>query len=275
MKKIVSLLAFITTIVLMSCNKHTADVLATPSAARDTDTALVRLTRVDIANLPSPYYHFTYNDSGYATAIDFGSGFFQYQLQYENRRLKKMTNTVDGGSLQYTYSKGNVSDVDEFLGSTGEHAGHYDLRYDASQRLTVLEYARFANNGEDSIAERRFEFSYYPSGNLSSYKSFWLDNTGQLAWASTTSFDNYDNGTNVDDFGLYKEFFNHFLYLPAVKLQINNPAISHVAGVNNDYEITYSFTYADKFPQSKITTMRQTRGSQAGHVITGNTRYTY
>jgi hypothetical protein len=274
MKKIVFQLVILAALALISCNKHTADILVTPSAGRNIDTALVRLTRVDIANLPSPYYRFTYNDSGYATTIHFASGFFQYELQYGNKRLKRMTNIVNGDFLAYTYRDGNVTDVDEYMGSNGERFGHYDLAYDASHRLTTLEYARFDNNG-DSIAERRFNFNYHSSGNLAWYKSYWRDNAGQLAWVSTTSFDDYDNGMNVDDFGLYKEFFEHFLYLPAVKLLKNNPRSSHVIGVNNDYEITYSFSYNNKLPLTKTTTMRQTRGSEAGQVRVGRTEYTY
>ena len=59
-----------------------------------------------------------------------------------------------------------------------------------------------------------------------------------------------------------KEFFDTYLFLPQVKLQKNNPLKQQITGVQNDYEITYTYDFQNNLPVKKTGIMTQTRGSR-------------
>ena len=238
------------------------------------DTTLTRLKQIEISNLPSPYYHFTYNDSGYATHIDFASGFFRYDVTYNNRRISKLTNNVNGDWLQYQYQNGKVIAIDEFSGITGTALQRYEFSYDFMQRLVHVEWFIITGNNE-KILDKKADLKYTNDSNLSEYSYSIRMDDGTIQWISTTTYGNYDNKKNVDDFGLIKQFFEHLLYLPGVRLQMNNPMSGTMISAANTYEINYQYQYSQDRPISKISKIRQTRGANAGREVTSNTTYTY
>jgi hypothetical protein len=65
------------------------------------------------------------------------------------------------------------------------------------------------------------------------------------------------------------------LYLPGIKLQVNNPRNLLITGPQNDYEISYTWQYQNGVPVSKQTKVIKVRGNQAGQEITASTSYSY
>ena len=149
----------------------------------------------------------------------------------------------------------------------------YNMSYEGS-RLRELTLYRFLTPA-DSVAERKVELFYSTSGNLSSYKDYWRNGSGMLTLSTTFVFSEYDNGTNVDDFYLFKNFFEDVLFLPQVKIQRNNPGLVQIKGAENDYEIRYNYTYQNGLPIQKQGVFRQTRGSGSGGTTNLLTTFSY
>src|SRR5688572_14232895 len=57
-------------------------------------TRNVKVKDVNVEHLPSPFFHFEYDPFGLAKRISFASGFYIYDLKYDNRKLLKMTNII-------------------------------------------------------------------------------------------------------------------------------------------------------------------------------------
>jgi len=91
----------------------------------------------------------------------------------------------------------------------------------------------------------------------------------------TDQFSNYDQGTNVDDFYLTKDFFDAYLFLPQVKLQRNNPKEHVITGHQNDYEISYTYEYQNNLTVTKTGMMRQIRGKGSGQSLQITNRFSY
>lgn len=260
---------------VLACTKN-PEVLPNPQPLpppMDIDTARVRLKQFQITNLPSPYYQFVYNDSGYATNINFASGFYRYLLGYNNKRLVIMTETANGDKLVYSYNHGNVSTIDEYSGITGTRIWHYEFDYDLMQRLVKARW--FFINGSDSALDKVAELKYHADGNLSEYKSSIRMDDGTIQWAATYTYNNYDDKTNVEDFGMLKNFFEHLLYLPSVRFQLNNPGTSKYVSTAKEREITYQYQYLENLPLVKTTTMHEIKGPEAGRTVTSTTQYSY
>jgi hypothetical protein len=117
---------------------------------------------------------------------------------------------------------------------------------------------------------------YYPDGNLEQYDDYNSINGGDITLTNSVKFTGYDQGINVDDFYLLKNFWDDLLFLPQVKLQKNNPAHVTMTGINIDYTIDYLYQYnADKLPTQNYNTITVTRGSGAGQQYTGTDRFSY
>jgi len=280
MKKLsntIGLFMCVLVVLISACSKNPADPapIPVPPPVNVIDTARVRLKQIEIPNLPSPYFEFVYNDSGYATHINFASNFFKYELEYNNKRISRMTNQINGDKLVYQYQNGNVSAIDQYSGITGFRLWHYEFAYDVMQKLVNVKWYVFPSNGSDSLLEKVADLKYGADGNLSEYKYSIRMDDGSMQWGSTYTFSNYDKKINVDDFGMLKQFFDHLLYLPAVKFQTNNPASSKISSTVNEFEINYQYQYQGNLPQAKTTTIRQTKGSDAGRVTTSTTQYSY
>ena len=117
--------------------------------------------------------------------------------------------------------------------------------------------------------------TYQADGNLSTIESYFDITGGALSLEKTDRFSNYDNKTNVDDFYLVKEFFDTYLFLPQVKLQKNNPLKQQITGVQNDYEITYTYDFQNNLPVRKTGLMKQTRGSGSGQTLQITNQFNY
>ncbi|HEX2607221.1 MAG TPA: hypothetical protein VHK91_07570, partial [Flavisolibacter sp.] len=99
--------------------------------------------------------------------------------------------------------------------------------------------------------------------------------SGKLTPSRTLSFSNYDKGTNVDGFYVFKTFFEDVLYLPGIRFQVNNPGLVSIDGAENDYTIRYTYTYRNSLPMERQGTMVQTSGKGKGFRMALHTRYSY
>jgi hypothetical protein len=258
----------------LACNKSSH--FPPPVEQEPNDIAAVKLKEIIVSSLPSPYYHFTYNNEGYVMTINYASDLFQYTLQYQNNRVKSMVNAVNQDSLVYRYTNKKITAIDTYSGMSDERIAHHDLAYDLKGHLIKLWWYVIPHPNGDSLLERVVEIQYNAAGNIDRYNNHFMDENGELSITVHYAFEDYDDNINVEDFGLLKSFFEDLIYLPSVKLQKNNPRKLRISSSENEFEITYNFTYNDKkLPVEKQTTTKQIRGSNAGRVTTSTTTYSY
>ncbi len=219
------------------------------------DARTVLLKEIVSQTLPNPYFHFVYDSLRYIKQINFAAGFNIYNVEYEYKRVKKMTNTTTGNFLLYSYSNKQVAEINEFSALTGDKIFSYRFVYNNNHQLTQVLWFDFSNGGEGSLFKKS-ELTYHPDGNLDIIDHFTIA-AGQVNWTKTIQFSEYDNKTNVDDFYLLGDFFDTFLFLPQVKLQKNNPGKQLVTAPEGDSEIAYTYCYENNLPVEKMGVMRE------------------
>jgi hypothetical protein len=113
----------------------------------------------------------------------------------------------------------------------------------AGDKLIQLERNRRVPGG--SIIDKTMSFSYYPDGNLFELTEHRPAIDGvQNETTIKDRFEQYDTGVNVDAFGLiHNDFFDHFVLLPAVKLQKANPRRVTRTGDADNYRVDYTYSY--------------------------------
>lgn len=217
MKKIFIPVLAILLVAAIGCKKDDNTTPPPPPVSLD-DARTVLLKDVVVEKLPSPYFHFTYDNQKYVTQINFASGFSIYDVEYENKRVKKMTNIINGASILYTYSNNQVSEINEFSGITADKKLSYKLSYNTNKQLIQVLWFEFFSNSNGDLYKKS-ELKYHPDGNLASMDHYHRTSPGQLSLEKRDEFSEYDNKTNVDDFYLLEDFFDTFLFLPQVKFQ--------------------------------------------------------
>jgi len=268
---VLPVLALLTGMSFTACDKKPEHI----NPQQPLDTVSIRLKEMVVSNLPSPHYKFQYNNERFVTALEHSSGLVKYELEYANGRLRKMTEKMFGDSLIYSYSGSNVSAIDVYSGITGKREWHHEFTYNQQRKLLKAEWFVIAGTGTNLIRERKMEFMYRSDGNLAHYTDYFADVNGEYGPYTVVAFDQYDDKINVDDFDLLKYNFGHVVYLPGIRLQNNNPRYRHQENAVNEFEITYSYTYNDRLPMVKTTTVKKLRGDNAGLTTTGNTTYSY
>lgn len=258
----------------IGCKKNDTILQPQEPAFPPDDARTVLLKEVVAQSLPNPYFHFTYDDQRYVTEINFASGFAIYHVEYENKRVKKMTNMQNANSLLYSYNNNQVTEINEFSGQTGNKVFSYRFSYNTSHQLTELLWFEFSTNANGNLFKKAI-LTYQADGNLAAVEHYYNVSGGQLTLEKTDRFSNYDNKTNVDDFYLVKDFFDTYLFLPQVKLQKNNPLKQHITGVQNDYEITYTYDFQDNLPVKKTGMMKRTRGTGSGQTLQITNQFSY
>lgn len=269
-----SVIAFVFIVLIASCKKSIDD--SKPSTPPLTDKRTVLLKEVLIERLPSPYFQFTYNDSNFVTNINYASNLIRWQLQYENGRVKKMINTLNNDFLVYNYTEGRVASIRHISAQDGKPAWRYDFTYNNIGQLEEIRWWAFPVPGGDSVLDRKVLLQYQADGNLSKYDDYRRSLSGDFSLTITVELKDYDQGVNVDDFYLLKDFFDDLLFLPQVKLQKNNPRQLTWHGVDEDIIFNYSYQYDNnKLPLEKDYTILVTRGTNAGSQFTGRDQFLY
>jgi hypothetical protein len=237
----------------------------------------VLLKDIIIPHLPSPYYHFEYGPDSLINKTNFASGYFIYDVFYNNNRISEMRNNilVNHDTLRYVYDiNGRVVTVN-FIDQNNVLKRHVVFTYDAGKVSRIL-WDHKANDGE-FITDRTLSFTYHPDGNLKDMTDYRPAIPGAEEINFATHFDNYDDKVNVDDFTLIHDgIHDHFLILPGLQLQKNNARKEWVTGITDQYTVEYNFTYnADDTPVLKSGEFTFTSGSQAGQKLNVSTSYSY
>lgn len=271
----VLIVAVIITSLVASCNKEMIPVTFPPIGQPIADKRSIPLKEVFEQNLPSPYFKLVYDDSGYASIISFADGIQTYTLGYLNQRINKMVNTKNNEVLTYHYTGVDVSNI-TLHNAAGKKLRSFKFYYNHTRQLTRVDYFYVPNaNPQDSLLERKVLLQYNDKGNLSRKEGYELNNHNELLLSHIIQYDDYDNGINVDDFYLLKDFFDHLLFLPQVKLQINNPKLVTIKSDQADFRIDYTYTYSNQLPVSKSGRMEQVRGENPGQVFEFINQFTY
>lgn len=235
------------------------------------------LKDVNVTSLPSPYYHFEYGSGGQITRVAFASDFLSYNVVYQVGRITELHDSTAGNRdrLQYVYDlAGRVARVD-YIDPTNTIFARVTLTYDGD-RLIRLDRERTLAGA--MTLNKTMTFSYGADGNLEEIVDHRPEISGQQA-ASTTidRFEQYDDGVNVEAFGLiHNDFFDHVVLLPDVRLQRGNPAREFFTGGGVDYRFDFTYTYdAQQRPVLKTGTATILTGPDSGQVTPLSTAYSY
>jgi hypothetical protein len=226
----------------------------------------VLLKDIVIPNLPSPYYHFDYDAQGMVRSVSFASGLTTYNVTYAAGRISEIRNNTIANQdrLVYVYDDaGRVAAIRE-TDASGVVFTVLFFTY-AGDKLIELERDQRVIGG--FIIDKTMSFSYYPDGNLLELTEHRPAIDGlQPETTVKDKFEQYDNGINVDSFGLiHDDFFDHLVLLPAVQLQKSNPRRVTRTGDTDNYTVEYTYTYdAQSRPLTANGDLTFTTGSRSG-----------
>ena len=248
---------------LAGCKKDKVQVPETEDPPIDVHTILLK--DMIVKNLPSPYYHFEYDDSSFITHVNVQSGLALYDLSYLNGRISQMSNNtfVNKDKLQYEYVDGKVSKI-KYINKEGVFFKQNILTYNSSKQLITVEWD-IVNADESLTPERIIQLDYYADGNLFKVNDHWMEIPGRQPETSyVDTYENYDTKSNVDAFAILHKISDHLFLLPAVVLQKNNPLKETRTGDGLNYAITYTYTYINNLPVKKDGDMIFLNGNNAG-----------
>ncbi|HEY8969577.1 MAG TPA: hypothetical protein VIM64_10800 [Puia sp.] len=256
----------------ISCHK---DPMPPPN--RPSDIAAVRLKDINEPHLPSPFYHFEYNDSGYITNASFSSGLGIYDLVYSNKRLFQMKMNIlpNKDILQYSYLNDDVVTIN-ITDKNGINYRRAYLTYTPSHQLKQLDWVlKIADGG--FVPEQTLLLSYYSDGNLKELTTHYHAVGSQTEALFTDRFENYDDKINVDAFTLLHSDQNHHLYLlPGIKIQLNNARRNIRTGDGVNYDVSYTYTYDTKGrPAFRSGDLLWLSGSDSGKHFQVSTTFSY
>jgi hypothetical protein len=236
----------------------------------------VLLKDVDVTSLPSPYYHLDYEPGARITRVSFASGFFVYDVLYQDSRVTELRNNALGNMdrLQYVYDPAGRVETVNYVDPTGTIFARVRLTYDGD-RLSRLDRERKLQAG--FTIEKTMSFSYYADGNLEEIVDHRPALNGQPETSTVDRFEQYDDNVNVDGFGLiHNDFFDHVVLLPDVQLQKGNPARETFTGGGTDYRFDYTYRYdQNKRPLARQGTATILTGPDAGRTIPLSTVFSY
>lgn len=242
------------------------DTGPSPNTPHLSDQQTVRVKEIVVRNSPSPYYHFTYDDSGYVTSLNYSSSLYYYEYFYKNQRIDSVTSSsIDARYLLYRYNDQKVTSVLQY-DLTGLRQT-VSIQYDNRNRVIKMEWRPTSSPPEEKLTE----FEYYDNGNVSRMKTTYPVS----GITSTVTYEAYDNKRSVDGFGIFKEFFDHVILLPSVRLQYNNPTRMKIVSGPNERTIQHDYVYQDSLPLQRNSTTQVTAGSSAGQTFTGQTTFSY
>jgi hypothetical protein len=211
------------------------------------------------------------------SSVSFASGLTKYDVTYASGRISQMQNntTVNHDRLVYVYDDAGrvvaIRETDEngvvFIALFFTYSG---------DKLTGLERDRRVTGG--FIIDKTMSFSYSPDGNLLELTEHRPAIDGlQLETTVKDTFEQYDNGINVDAFSLiHDDFFDHLVLLPSVQLQKSNPRRVTRTGDAENYTVDYTYTYdARNRPLTTRGDLAFTTGSSAGQHFQVGSDFSY
>jgi hypothetical protein len=144
------------------------------------------------------------------------------------------------------------------------------------EKLTGLVRQRLLNGS--FVVDKMMAFSYFPDGNLEELTEHRPAVAGfQPETTTLDRFEQYDDQTNVDGFGLlHDDFFDHLVLLPGVVLQKGNPARVTRTGDGINYQVDNRYDY-DELGRPRSTTgdLVLLNGADAGRHFQTQSVFTY
>jgi hypothetical protein len=241
--------------------------------------AKVLLKDVLVDRLPSPFYHFDYDPAGTITGVSYASGFTSYAVSYLGDRIRELRNDALGNHDRIVYAydvDGRVAGV-RYVDENGVTFTVNVYTYDGDKRTGVERSKRIADG---LVIDKTITLSYWPDGNLRELTEHRPKIEGLQGESSdVVTYEQYDTGLNVDGFGLiHDDFFDHFVLLPGVVLQKNNPRRETRTGDGLTYVVDYTYAYDDaQRPLTKRGDLLITGGTgeDGGRRIQIGSAYTY
>ena len=258
-------------IVCSSCDKDD-DVIPQPPPQ---NPPAVLLKEITIPNLPSPYYHFEYTDSGMIDKALYASGLRSYDVIYSGTKIAEMKSThiINKDRLKYVYDNGGKIAVIEYNNEDGTVYKRAFLAFQGNQ-LQNMEWERKENAG--FAVERTLSFVYQSDGNVLEMTDHRHPVSGQDEATYVSRYEQYDTKLNVDGFSLVHENNDHLLLLPGVVFQKNNPSKLIFTGTGANYTIDYTYTYNDKnAPLTKLGDAVFTAGPNTGQKFKTSESFSY
>jgi len=259
-------------ILCSSCDK---DNPVTPQPPPPPQSPAVLLKEINVPNLPSPYYHFDYTDSGMIDKALYASGLRSYDVIFTGNKIAEMksTHVINKDRLKYVYDNGGKIAVIEYNDENGVVYKRAFLSFQG-ERLQEIEWERKENAG--FALERTLSFIYQSDGNVLEITDHRHPLANQDEATYVSSYEEYDNKLNVDGFMLAHENNDHLLLLPGVVFQKNNPAKLIFTGTGNHYTIDSTYTYNDKnAPLSKMGDAIFTAGPATGQKFKTSASFSY
>ena len=272
-RKFLLLVIIVTMLVSCKKEKEIIDLPSPPTVLSQT----VLIKDVVLSHLPSPFYHFEYNATGKVTFVSYASDFFRYDVIYDGDRISEMRNNilVNKDRLQYFYDKENRVTAVNYTDATGLVYIKTNLTYDGSRLIKLERERKLAAN---FIIDKTITMTYYADGNLHDRTVHYPAMVGQPEVTFSDRFEQYDGKINAQGFSLLHddEFFDHFVFLPEVVLQKNNPGKQTRIGDGDNFTVDYTYTYNDSHaPITRSGDFVYTSGPTIGQRILLSSTYTY
>lgn len=273
------LLLFLAVTIMFSCKKEKQSIdqpSSPPPSPMPLPSPTLRIKDVVIAHLPSPFYHFEYNAAGKVSFVSYASDFSRYDVSYNGDKISEMRNNilVNKDRLQYFYDNAGRINTVTYADSTGQVYTRINLTYDGSK---LIKMQRERKIGTDFLVNKIITMFYYADGNLLNLTVHYPAIAGQNESTYTDWYEQYDNKINAEGFSLlHDEFFDHFVFLPGVQLQKNNPGNITRTGDGNNYKVDYTYTYNDRSaPLTKSGDFVYTSGPATGQRFQLSSTYSY
>lgn len=238
--------------------------------------APVLLKDFTVANLPSPYYHFKYNENKEITFASFGSGLLMYDVLYADGKIAELrSNTVvNKDTLRYSYNKDGLPDVVRYINENGAFR-FCSFSYN-NGKLTEAQWKLKTAAGLE--LERTVNLAYYEDGNVAKVSDQKHAVAGRPESGHATEFSQYDDKVNAGGFALLHDDGNsdHLLLYMQVALQKNNPGKLVLSNGMSDYQVDYTYTYDQKNqPLTRRGLVTMLSGPREGEQFISNATYSY
>jgi hypothetical protein len=264
------LLLLILITLMISCHKEPSDQPPLPGVTS------VKLKDLNARNLPSPFYHFEYDDSGKITLAGYSSGLRIYNVNYNGSHIESMENTADLSHirLEYQYSNGDLLAV-RVKDKDGVTLGHCIFTFSSSHQLQQMDWD-VADGNVGFYFEQTMTFSYYADGNVMEIVTHNYPVGSQTEATYTDRFENYDDHANADGFALLHTTPHELVLIPGLKFQISNPRRNIHTGDGINFEVNYNYTYDSKGrPTVKTGDVKFTNGTNAGQHFETQSTFSY
>lgn len=257
---------------VFACNKKSDPIVPAPVPVVEK-----RLKALNWQSLPSPYYHFAYDNAGRIVSASHAAGIRNYQFTYSGSNIQEVKNNAGPNQdrLLYHYENGKVTAI-KYINKEGENYQRCFLAYNEVGQLKSMEWE--TKLGTVGFAQQRtVSFVYYSAGDVKERRDQLHAIPGlQEEALHVDLFENYDQGNCADEFMLLHNPNEHMIFLPGIRIQKHNPAKITRTGTGLQYSSEYVYVYDSKgWPISKTGKVRLNSGPNAGQEFQVNIGYSY